>query len=135
MTSFSDKVYKLTRLIPKGKVATYGQLAELAGSPGAARAVGMCMKTNHDAPHTPCHRVVASNGKLTGYSAGEGAQGAKTSKTSAGERARLRAKRDRGGLELKKQMLLDEGVKFTGDRVNLVISKWNPSKHVLPTKN
>lgn len=102
MTSFRDKIYTLARQIPKGKVATYGQLAELAGSPGAARAVGMCMKTNPDAPHTPCHRVVASNGKLTGYSAGE-------------------------GLKTKKQMLLDEGVKFTGDKVNLLLSLWNPS--------
>lgn len=101
-THFKDTIYELARQIPKGKVATYGQLAELAGSPGAARAVGMCMKTNPDAPHTPCHRVVASNGKLTGYSAGE-------------------------GLKTKKQMLLDEGVKFTGDKVNLVASLWQPS--------
>lgn len=102
MTSFRDKIYHLARQIPKGKVATYGQLAEMAGSPGAARAVGMCMKTNPDAPRTPCHRVVAANGKLTGYSAGE-------------------------GIKTKKQMLLDEGVKFTGDKVNLVASQWNPS--------
>lgn len=101
MQTFRDKIYELARQIPKGKVATYGQLAELAGSPGAARAVGMCMKTNPDAPHTPCHRVVAANGKLTGYSAGE-------------------------GVKTKKQMLLDEGVKFTGDKVNLVASQWNP---------
>ena len=101
MTSFKDKIYQLARQIPKGKVATYGQLAEMAGSPGAARAVGMCMKTNPDAPHTPCHRVVASNGKLTGYSAGE-------------------------GIKTKKQMLMDEGVFFLGDRVNLLKSQWNP---------
>ncbi len=99
MQTFREKIYELARQIPKGKVATYGQLAELAGSPGAARAVGMCMKTNPDAPKTPCHRVVASNGKLTGYSAGE-------------------------GVKTKKQMLLDEGVKFTGDKVNLVASQW-----------
>jgi O-6-methylguanine DNA methyltransferase len=101
MTPFRDKIYQLTRQIPKGKVATYGQLAEMAGSPGAARAVGMCMRTNPDIPHTPCHRVVAANGKLTGYSAGE-------------------------GIKTKKQMLLDEGVKFTGDRVNLAFSQWKP---------
>jgi O-6-methylguanine DNA methyltransferase len=99
MTTFRDKIYQLARQIPKGKVATYGQLAELAGSPGAARAVGMCMKTNPNAPHTPCHRVIASNGKLTGYSAGE-------------------------GIKTKKQMLMDEGVKFIGDRVNLHVSQW-----------
>lgn len=98
--TFRDKIYQLARQIPKSKVATYGQLAELAGSPGAARAVGMCMKINPDVPATPCHRVVAANGKLTGYSAGQ-------------------------GIKTKKQMLLDEGVKFLGDRVNLLISQWN----------
>src|SRR5688500_4196438 len=100
--TFRDKIYQLARQIPKGKVASYGQLAELAGSPGAARAVGMCMKTNHNAPHTACHRVVAANGKLTGYSAGE-------------------------GIKTKKQMLLDEEVKFIGDRVNLNMSQWKTS--------
>lgn len=100
-TTFRDKIYQLARQIPKGKVATYGQLAELAGSPGAARAVGMCMKTNPDAPRTPCHRVVAADGKLTGYSAKE-------------------------GIKTKKEMLLEEGVKFAGDKVNLIASQWQP---------
>ena len=69
--SFRDKVYEITRKIPKGKVATYGQIAKLAGNSKAARAVGYFMKTNPDAPKTPCHRVVAADGKLTGYSAGQ----------------------------------------------------------------
>ena len=98
-TLFREKVYKLTRQIPKGKVATYGQLARLAGSPRAARAVGVFMKTNPDAPNTPCHRVVASNGNLTGYSAGN-------------------------GISTKKKMLIEEGVRFKGDRVDLTSSKW-----------
>lgn len=99
MQSFKEKVYATLRQVPKGKVATYGQLAEMVGSPGAARAVGMCMRTNPDAPRTPCHRVVAANGKLTGYSA-------------------------EGGVVKKKQMLLDEGVQFIGDKVNLKLSLW-----------
>ncbi len=98
-SEFSKKVYALCREIPKGCVATYGQLATLAGSPRAARAVGMCMKKNPDAPQTPCHRVVASDGKLTGYSGGQ-------------------------GISTKKEMLLHEGVSFNGDRVNLAISQW-----------
>lgn len=98
-TLFREKVYKLTRQIPKGKVATYGQLARLAGSPHAARAVGNFMKTNPDAPNTPCHRVVASNGNLTGYSAGN-------------------------GISTKKKMLIAEGVNFKGDRVDLTVSQW-----------
>lgn len=98
--SFKDTVYIITSKIPKGKVATYGQIAQLAGSPGAARAVGMCMKTNPFAPRVPCHRVVASNGKLTGYSAP-------------------------GGIKKKKAMLLAEGVKFKKDIVDLSLSRWN----------
>lgn len=98
-TLFREKIYKLTRQIPKGKVATYGQLARLAGSHQAARAVGMCMKINPDAPNTPCHRVVASNGSLTGYSAGN-------------------------GISTKKKMLITEGVQFKSDRVDLEVSQW-----------
>ncbi|KKS69893.1 MAG: cysteine methyltransferase [Candidatus Daviesbacteria bacterium GW2011_GWA2_42_7] len=99
LTTFKEKVYKLTRQIPKGKVATYGQLARLAGSPRAARAVGVFMKINPDAPNTPCHRVVSANGNLTGYSAGN-------------------------GLSTKKKMLIAEGVNFRGHRVDLEVSKW-----------
>ena len=98
-TSFKDKIYELTRRIPKGKVATYGQLAKLAGNPKAARVVGMFMRTNPDAPHTPCHRVVASDGSLTGYSGS-------------------------GGLKTKKQMLISEGVKFKNAKVDLASSLW-----------
>jgi O-6-methylguanine DNA methyltransferase len=97
--NFKQKVYEVTNKIPKGKVATYGQVAKLAGSPGAARAVGMCMKTNPNAPQTPCHRVVSSDGGLTGYSAGE-------------------------GLSTKRQMLTKEGVVFKGERVDLALSQW-----------
>lgn len=98
---FFDKVYDLCRQIPAGKVATYGQLAKLAGSPRAARAVGMCMKTNPDAPRTPCHRVVASDGSLTGYSAGD-------------------------GVSTKQLMLQREGVIFNGSKVDLQVSQWQP---------
>jgi len=98
--SFRDKVYELTRQIPKGKVATYGQLAKLAGNPKAGRAVGVFMRVNQDAPHTPCHRVVASDGSLTGYSS-------------------------RGGISKKKEMLIAEGISFSGVKVDLGVSLWN----------
>lgn len=49
-TPFQEKIYSILRTIPKGKVATYGQLAKLSGSPNAARAIGLCMKMNPDAP-------------------------------------------------------------------------------------
>ena len=57
MESFYQKVYRLARLIPAGKVATYGQLALLAGSPRASRVVGGAMAACGD-PSVPCHRVV-----------------------------------------------------------------------------
>lgn len=97
--NFREKVYKVTKNIPRGKVATYGQIARLAGKPKASRAVGLFMKTNPFAPTVPCHRVVGSGGKLTGYSGGK-------------------------GVATKKQMLLAEGVLFTRDRVDLFGSQW-----------
>lgn len=97
--SFTEKIYKIASKIPKGKVATYGQLAKMAGNPRAARAVGMCMKHNPDMKVVPCHRVVASDGKLTGYAFGN-------------------------GIPTKKKMLLKEGVVFKGERVNLSRSQW-----------
>lgn len=99
-STFKQDVYGWCLKIPRGKVATYGGLAVLAGYPKAARAVGMCMRTNPDAPHTPCHRVVAHDGSLTGYSAGE-------------------------GVVTKKQMLIAEGVFFKGDKVDLERSLWD----------
>lgn len=99
MKSFKEKVYEITRKIPKGKVATYKQIAKLAGNPKASRAVGIFMRINPDAPRTPCHRVVAISGKLTGYSA-------------------------EGGIPAKKKMLLEERVKFKGDVVDLLSSQW-----------
>ncbi len=97
--SFKDKVYQITNQIPPGFVATYGQIAKLAGSPHAARAVGMAMKTNPNAPYTPCHRVVAADGSLTGYSGV-------------------------GGVKGKKKMLIKEGIIFKGDKVDLKVSGW-----------
>ena len=72
MNSF-EKVYKVVSKIPKGKVLTYKEVAELAGvNPKAsgARIVGFAMHANKDIIKVPCHRVVGSNGKLTGYARG-----------------------------------------------------------------
>lgn len=57
METFYEKIYALTRQIPAGRVATYGQLALLAGSPRASRIVGGAMAACRD-PSVPCHRVV-----------------------------------------------------------------------------
>ncbi len=85
--------------IPRGKVATYQQVAKLAGSLGAARAVGTAMRKNPNAPIVPCHRVVGSDGRMHGYSA-------------------------KGGIVSKIQMLKKEGVSFFGDKVQLDESRW-----------
>jgi methylated-DNA-protein-cysteine methyltransferase related protein len=99
--TFQQKVYALAKQIPAGKVATYGQLAKILGSPGASRAVGMCLSKNIDPKTIPCHRVVASNGKLTGYAF--------------------------GGISKKKEILEKEGVKFKGEFVDLSMSQWQIS--------
>lgn len=68
-TPFQRKVYEALLKIPKGQVCTYVQVARAIGNPRAARAVGQACKRNRWAPQIPCHRVVASNGTLGGYSA------------------------------------------------------------------
>jgi methylated-DNA-[protein]-cysteine S-methyltransferase len=65
---FYQKAWKACAQIPKGKTKTYGEIAKMAGSPKAARAVGQAMKNNRFAPHVACHRVVASKG-IGGFSA------------------------------------------------------------------
>ena len=66
---FTEKVFAVVSRIPKGKVLTYKEVAELAGNPRASRAVGAILHTNYD-PKIPCHRVVRSDGKLGGYNRG-----------------------------------------------------------------
>lgn len=62
--SFYTRVYEAVKMIPEGMVSTYGDIAILAGSPGAARAVGNALHVNPDPDGTPCFRVVNSEGKL-----------------------------------------------------------------------
>ncbi len=97
--SFADTVYRIASAIPEGRVATYGQLARLAGNANAARAVGMLMSKNKDRALVPCHRVVAASGELTGYAFGK-------------------------GTSTKKNILKREGVQFVGEKVDLVRSGW-----------
>jgi methylated-DNA-[protein]-cysteine S-methyltransferase len=70
--NFSDSVYEMTSLIPMGKVATYGAIAKAIGFPGAAQAVGQALGANRNPIVVPCHRVVRADGRLGGYSGGEG---------------------------------------------------------------
>lgn len=71
-TPFQLAVIDACRRIPRGQVVTYGQLAAQAGFPGRARAVGNVMASNQVPLVVPCHRVVAANGQLGGFSAPAG---------------------------------------------------------------
>lgn len=84
---FFEIVYELVRTIPKGKVATYGQIARLAGNKRMSRQVGWALHVNPQPYITPCHRVVNKSGRLAPAFAF-------------------------GGEEVQKQLLLSEGVTF-----------------------
>jgi methylated-DNA-[protein]-cysteine S-methyltransferase len=89
--NFNQKCWALLSRIPRGQVSTYADLAHALGTK-AYRAVGNAMNRNPYAPGVPCHRVVGSDGRLTGYA---------------------------GGLEKKRQMLEGEGVHCQNNRVNV----------------
>jgi methylated-DNA-protein-cysteine methyltransferase-like protein len=65
LTKFSQRVLKLIKTIPKGKVATYGQIAKLAGKPGAARAVAWLLHSCSKSHRLPWHRVLNSKGGIS----------------------------------------------------------------------
>lgn len=89
--NFNQKCWALLRRIPPGKVATYGDLAHALGTK-AYRAVGNAMNRNPYAPGVPCHRVVGSDGHLTGFA---------------------------GGLKKKRELLESEGVHCRNGRVKI----------------
>jgi AraC family transcriptional regulator of adaptative response/methylated-DNA-[protein]-cysteine methyltransferase len=66
-TAFQERVWRALREIPRGETRTYAQIAEAVGSPNAVRAVGTACGANMLAVVVPCHRVVGSDGKMTGY--------------------------------------------------------------------
>ncbi|MGN0419360.1 MAG: methylated-DNA--[protein]-cysteine S-methyltransferase [Acetatifactor sp.] len=72
--STTERIYEAVKKIPKGFVATYGQVAELAGNPKMARAVGNALHKNPDPDNIPCYRVVNSKGELAGAFAFGGAE-------------------------------------------------------------
>ena len=59
-----EKIYEVVKTIPEGKVATYGQVALLAGNPRWARVVGYALHVNPDPGEIPCHRVVNRDGRV-----------------------------------------------------------------------
>jgi len=89
-SAFTSRVLAAVRRIPRGQVATYGEIARRAGRPRAARAVGNIMRAC-GRPDVPCHRVIAAGGRLGGYG-GDGT--------------------------VKRALLMAEGVPFAGSRIN-----------------
>ncbi|MGE0702722.1 MAG: MGMT family protein [Vicinamibacterales bacterium] len=98
-TSFTSRVLAAVRRIPRGQVATYGEIARRAGQPGAARAVGNIMRAC-DRPDVPCHRVIAAGGRPGGYGSGEA---------------------------LKRSLLMAEGVPFAGKRIRMPLVGRRPT--------
>jgi methylated-DNA-[protein]-cysteine S-methyltransferase len=97
---FTARVLAVVRRIPYGRVASYGEVARMAGRPRAARAVGNIMRTCNR-PDVPCHRVIGAGGRLGGY----------------------------GGSEvLKRQLLISEGLIIHGSRVKEGGNRSNASK-------
>ena len=102
MTAFHSRVIAVVRRIPPGRVATYGNVAALAGRPRAARAVGNIMK-NCRRRDVPCHRVIAAAGRLGGYGGHQG---------------------------MKRALLVAEGVPVSGGRVReLDRVRWSAARH------
>ena len=105
MGAFSDRVFAVVRQIPRGKVATYGQIARLIGAPRSARYVGYALRANpspgDDAADIPCHRVVFKDGRMaTGFAF--------------------------GGPNVQQEMLEAEGVSFDDEgRVVMAEHLWN----------
>ena len=100
--NFYDKVYEIVRQIPKGTVASYGQIAFLAGNPRASRAVGYALHRNPLPGVIPCHRVVNQEGRLAPAFAF-------------------------GGAGVQKAMLEEEGVEVDGEGyVDMSVYRWIP---------
>ena len=89
--SFNEQVWAVCARVPKGRVTTYAAIARKLGTK-AYRAVGNAMNKNPHAPRVPCHRVVGSDGSLTGFAS---------------------------GVEKKKRLLKAEGVTFVNGKVDL----------------
>ena len=106
--SFFENVYEVVKLIPYGRVTSYGAIANYLGSRGSARMVGWAMNASHHLPEAiPAHRVVNRNGMLSG-------------------------KHHFGGPDLMQQLLESEGIIIENDQIkNFSSIFWNPSKEIV----
>lgn len=99
MTEFTRRIYEVVKQIPKGCVASYGQVAQLAGNPRGARGVGFALHRNPEPGVIPCHRVVNREGRLAPAFAF-------------------------GGPEVQASLLEAEGVQVEGGYVDLNKYRW-----------
>jgi methylated-DNA-protein-cysteine methyltransferase related protein len=105
-SSSYQRIYAIIRRIPKGKVATYGQIAMMAGMAGHARQVGYALHVLPEKSDVPWHRVINARGLIS-----------------------LRSSDMWGSIQ--KEILLEEGVSFDADdRVSLVECGWRPKRYV-----
>ncbi len=100
---FFEKVYRIVKQIPKGKVTTYGSIAKAIGLRSSARMVGWALNSAAYRIDLPCHRVVNRNGELTG-------------------------KNHFGTPLLMREMLESEGITFMNDSINMKIHFWDCSE-------
>lgn len=108
MRRFRQRVYRLIAAVPAGRVATYGQIAALAGHARRARHVGRALTDTPEGVVLPWHRIINAQGRVA---------------TRSGEP-------ERGGVrETRQQRLLEaEGVHFKSGRVDLVRYRWRPEE-------
>ena len=101
MSAF-DLIYDAVRRIPRGKVASYGQIAALAGNPRWSRVVGYALHVNPDPSDVPCYRVVTKDGRLSEAFAF-------------------------GGINVQRELLERDGVEFDSEgRVMMEKYRWRP---------
>lgn len=101
MDSAFDLIYAQVMRVPKGKVATYGQIAVLAGNPRWSRVVGYALHVNPKPGVIPCHRIVDRRGRLSPAFAF-------------------------GGVNMQAELLEREGVEVTNGHVDINKYRWEP---------
>lgn len=99
------RIYDVVRRIPRGRVATYGQVAALAGFPGRARLVGYALHALQEPTDVPWHRVINAQGRIS-------------------------ARADPMFVDIQRRLLESEGIAFrNGDRITLNVYQWHPRRH------
>jgi methylated-DNA-protein-cysteine methyltransferase-like protein len=95
-----EAIYAVVRRIPRGRVATYGQVATLAGLDGHARQVGYALHNLPERSDVPWHRVINARGEVSPRTAGD-------------------------SHELQRMLLMGEGISFSGERISLAQYRWS----------